>query len=74
METALALIEATYYDDFDDATKTVYGILQGETMIAIGEELDEWFGKDLLSCKVTLLAPGGLEISREIYETLTKES
>ena len=74
METTLALVKVTYYDEFDDEERTIYGVLHGKTMREIGEELDDWIGKDLMTVEVKPLAPGALEISQEIFEELWKEN
>ena len=74
MDTALALVKATYYDEFDDEERVVYGVVQGRTMREVGEELDDWFGKDLMNVEVKLLAPGALEMPQEIFEKFWEEN
>lgn len=74
METTLALVKVTYWDDFDDDERTIYAILQGKTMREIGDELDEWIGKDLISVEVKPLESGALEVTQEIFEKLRKEN
>lgn len=74
METTLALVKVTYWDEFDDDERTVYAILQGKTMREIGDELDEWIGKDLMSVEVKPLESGALKVTQEIFEKLWKDS
>lgn len=74
METTLALVKVTYWDDFDHDERTIYAILQGRTMREIGDELDEWIGKDFISVEVKPLESGALEVTQEIFEKLWKES
>ena len=74
MQTSLALVKITYFDDFDNETRVQYCVFSGRDIEELGAEIDQWIGKDLISCEIMPLENGPLILTEDMYGALMREN
>ena len=67
-----AAVEVEYYDDFDKETKKDYIICCGDSYEEVGRNLEDFYGNDIVSIKITLLEEGPVYLTQDILDSVVR--
>ena len=68
--TSLAVCRVDWYNSDEHEECTEYSVIQAEDYHAAVDELEEYYGEDIITMEVTLIEAGPLMIGKELADKI----
>ena len=68
--TSLAVCRVDMYDSNEQAERTEYSVIQAEDYYAAVDELQAYYGDEIVTMEITLIEPGPLVIGEEFADKI----
>lgn len=68
--TSLAVCRVDMYDSKAQEERTEYSVIQAEDYYAAVDELEAYYGDEIVTMEITLIEPGPLAIGKEFADKI----
>jgi len=68
--TSLAVCRVDWYDSDEHEERTEYVVIQAKDYYDAVDELEEYYGDDIITMEITLIEPGPLLIGKELADKI----